>query len=429
MSEDAGERAGEAAGPRDEWRLLYAVVVVAAAGLLAFSVRSVLSPVVLYFVLLALLRPYAGTRGHATILTVATVLLAIWLLTELGGLLAPFVLAFALAYILDPAVDRLEGRRVARGLAIAMLAVPVLAGVALLIGFGVPAIAGQVEGLIEQTPQALQRISDWAAALRTRLGTVRIPFLPEFDPLQDIALLNPDRLAEMIRQRQSSLLEGGAAAILGVGRGVGVVVAVLGYVVLTPVVLFYLLRDFDRIRTRAVNLVPPARRERWLAFLREYDRLLSRFLRGQVVAAAIVGVLTWLGLWLVGFPYPAVVGMTAGVFNLVPYLGLLVSVIPVVVISLVTGNVLVSLLKAGLVFAVVQFIDGSVTGPRIVGESVGLHPVWVMLALAVGGFFFGFVGLLLAMPAAVLIKLWAGVALEAYRSSKLYNEPPARGEA
>jgi predicted PurR-regulated permease PerM len=95
----------------------------------------------------------------------------------------------------------------------------------------------------------------------------------------------------------------------------------------------------------------------------------------------------------------------AGVFNLVPYLGLVVSVVPVLIIALLSGSFLGSLLKAGIVFAIVQFIDGSITGPRIVGSSVGLHPVWVMLALAVGSFFFGFVGLLLAMPAAVLLKL------------------------
>jgi predicted PurR-regulated permease PerM len=135
----------------------------------------------------------------------------------------------------------------------------------------------------------------------------------------------------------------------------------------------------------------------------------------------IVGVLTWLGLRLVQFPYSGLVGAVAGVFNLVPYLGLIVSIVPVIIIALLSGSVLISLVKAGAVFVVVQLIDSTVTGPRIVGGSVGLHPVWVMLALAVGGFFFGFVGLLLAMPAAVFVKLLLREGVARYRSSRVFQ--------
>jgi predicted PurR-regulated permease PerM len=137
--------------------------------------------------------------------------------------------------------------------------------------------------------------------------------------------------------------------------------------------------------------------------------------------------MTWLGLLILGFPYPGVVGLVAGVFNLVPYLGLIVSIIPAVIIALLSGDIGGSLIKAAIVFGIVQFIDGSVTGPRIVGTSVGLHPVWVILALSVGGLFFGFVGVLLAVPGAVLIKLLTGLALERYTQSELFlGTAPAR---
>jgi predicted PurR-regulated permease PerM len=139
-------------------------------------------------------------------------------------------------------------------------------------------------------------------------------------------------------------------------------------------------------------------------------------------------VLTWLGLLIAGFPNSGLVGVVAGVFNIIPYLGLVVSVIPVVIISLVSGSVLGSLLKAGIVFAIVQFIDSSVTGPRIVGDSVGLHPVWVILAIAVGSFFYGFVGLLLAMPGAVLIKLLIRESLARYRQSRVFQGAPEPGD-
>lgn len=412
---------GDREAHAEVWRVVYAVLVLAAGGLFIWSVRGVLSPPLSYLILLALLGPYAGRRGHGAIVVVATVLVLLWLFATLGSLLAPFVLALALAYILDPAVDFLE-RRVPRWAAIAILGIPALALLAVAIVLAIPAIADQIDSLINQTPEALRQLGAWLESVRQRLGGLRIPFLPNFDPMQDLPFLNPDRLTEMLRERQTRLLQGGASALLGIGRGVGAVFTVLGYVVLTPVLLVYLLRDFDRIKRRAVSLIPPDRREGATRFFGEYDSLLSRFLRGQVIAAGIVGILTWLGLLVLGFPSSGLVGAIAGVFNLVPYLGLAVSVIPVIIISLLSGSVGASLLKAAVVFAVVQFIDGSVTGPRIVGESVGLHPVWVILALAMGGFFLGFVGLLLAMPAAVLVKLLLREGLERYRRSEMYGE-------
>ena len=128
-------------------------------------------------------------------------------------------------------------------------------------------------------------------------------------------------------------------AFLGVGKGVTIVLSILGYVVLTPVLTVYLLIDFDRLIERAKGLIPYDKRDKWLPFMAEYDFLLSRYLRGQMTAALIAGILTWLGLWILGFPYPALVGAVAGVFNLVPYLGLVVSLIPAVIISLLSGNI------------------------------------------------------------------------------------------
>jgi len=386
-----------------ELRYLYAAVVLAAAALLLYSVAPVLSPVVLYLLLVLLASPYAGSREHALLLTGATVLFLLWLLYALGSILAPFLVAFALAYILDPAADALERRRVPRGLAVALLVIPVLAGIALALVFGLPAIGRQAGELVEQVPAALSRVAAWLESLRGWLMRLDLPLMPE----GTVASLRLDeaRVAAFVQAQQQQLLERAWAAVLGVGRGFGFLLTLVGYLVLTPVVVIYLLRDFNRITDRAARLLPPARRERWLPLAREYDRLLGRFLRGQVLEAFIVGVLTWIGLLIVGFPYSGLVAATAGVFNLVPYLGLVVSVVPVLVIALLSGSFLGSLLEAGIVFFIVQLIDGTITGPRVVGGSVGLHPVWVMLALAAGSFFFGFVGLLLAMPAALLLKL------------------------
>ena len=417
----------ERGGP-EAWRLAHAGLVFAAGVLLVYSVTRLFvpSPLLAYLLFLILISPYAETRLHLRVVIAATILLGVWLLETMGGLLAPFLLALAIAYILDPAVDVLEKRGIKRMLAIVILAVPVLAILAVAVIVAVPALVEQIGDFLRGVPEAALRIRTWLEGFRNRLIRSNIPFLPEI--LRDGNLLNPDRISAILREHESRLVQGGLGTLLGIGRGVGAALAILGYVVLTPVLMVYLLRDFDKITERVAGLIPPRHRERSTALAKEYDHLLSRFLRGQLIAAAIVGILTWLGLLIAGFPNSGLVGLVAGVFNVIPYLGLIVSIIPVVIIALVSGSVLGSLLKAGIVFAIVQFIDGSVTGPRIVGESVGLHPVWVILAIAVGSFFYGFVGLLLAMPAAVLIKLLIREGLARYRRSGVFQGTPEPGD-
>ena len=170
------------------------------------------------------------------------------------------------------------------------------------------------------------------------------------------------------------------------------------------------------------ELLPRSRRDDVIAFVKEYDRLLSSYLRGQLTVAVIVGSFTMLLLFLVGFPYAFLLGVLVAVFGLVPYLGLVLSLIPALLIALVSGSIGVSLIKVAGVYGLAQALDGTLISPRIVGESVGLHPVWVVLALAVGGFYFGFVGLLIGVPLAVGAKLLVLGGLDRYRESRLYRE-------
>lgn len=404
-----------------EWPAIYSVVVMLTAAAFLFSVRIVLSPVIVYLILLLLISPWKGTRFHVLVVMAATFLILIWLLKTLGGLLAPFILAFVLAYILDPVVDRLERRGMRRGFAVAAIMLPALGLLVVALVFGIPALAQQIEAFIEQVPAAMQRSVTWLQNLRTRLLAQDIPIFRGEAFARALDSFSPERVTQYIEQQQAAIGKRVWNAFLGVGKGVTIALSILGYVVLTPILTVYLLLDFDKLTARAQELVPENKRATWLPFMAEYNFLLSRYLRGQMLAALVVGLLTWLGLWALGFPYPALVGAVAGVFNLIPYLGLVVSAIPGVIIAFLSGNVLGSLAKLGIVFGVVQTLDGSVIGPRIVGESVGLHPVWVILALAIGSFFFGFVGLLLAMPAAVFIKLIAREAVKRYEQSRVYE--------
>ncbi len=407
----------------NDWRVVHGAIVLIVAALFLYTLLPVLSPFILFFALLLVLWPYAGTWLYALTAGMGVLLLGLWLLQELGTLLAPFVLAFVLAYILDPLVDALERWKLPRPLAIGALALPGLGLVALLIFWGIPALAEQVEILIRQTPEAVRRVVTWVESLQASLLDVDLPLVDEDMLLDQLRSLTPERITEYLQEKQAEIGQRVWQAVLGVGRGLASVVTVLGYIVLTPVLTYYLLRDYDQVIERLGSLVPRSRKAQADDFFGAYDTLLARYLRGQLMAAATVGILTWLGLWIVGFPYAGLVGAVAGVFNVVPYLGLAVSLLPAVIIALLSGNVVISLLKLGIVFGAVQALDGSVIGPRIVGDSVGLHPVWVILALAVGGFFFGFVGLLIAVPGAILVKLLIQSALEHYRTSELYLGP------
>lgn len=401
-----------------EWalRALYVAAVLVLLAVFLHSVRSILSPLVIFLALLFLLAPLYGTRLYPALVIVTGGLLLLWVLRTTGFLLAPFVLAFILAYVLDPVVDWLEARGLRRPWAVVSLGLPVVALLLVAAIVGMPAVGRELTQFVSGLPRGLESITGWLEGVRDRVLALGLPGLDaatiprprDFDAERIVALMN-ERREEIARQIWQ--------AVLGVGRGLGFLLTLFGYLVLTPVLTYYLLRDYDRLTRALAGLIPGDRRDRWVRFAREYDDLLSRYLRGQLVVALSVGLLTFLGLWVVRYPQAALVGAVAAVFNLVPYLGLIVSLIPALIIAFASGSVLISLLKVAVVFAVVQALEGMVLSPRVVGESVGLHPVWVILALSVFGFFFGFVGLLIAVPLAVFLKLALARTLDSYRRS------------
>jgi predicted PurR-regulated permease PerM len=402
------------------WRVLQAIVALLVFGLLLVGVQELLNPFLLFLILLVVLLPFRQVPGHVLLVVVAAILTVYWLLATTGFLLAPFVLGFGFAYVLDPLVDGLVERGLGQSVAIVLLALPVAGVGVMAVLFGIPALVGQVDELVQAAPELVARIGEWFSGIRGFL--VGVPGVDE-DSIPDLSNLDPDEIVAFLQERREQLASGTWRGVLGLGRGLGSAATVAGYVVLTPVLTFYLLRDYDGILARLRGLLPRGREAAVVEFAREYDVLLSRYLRGQLTVALIIGAMTGTLLFIVRFPYAFLLGALAGVMGLIPFLGLVLSLIPAVIVALVSGSVLVSLVKVAVVYALVQILDGSVISPRIVGDSVGLHPVWIVLALSVGGFFFGFVGLLISVPVAVGVKLVAVRGLEWYRRSELYRSP------
>ena len=349
------------------------------------------------------------------------VLALLWLLDVAGSVLAPFALALVLAYVADPVVDRLERRGVSRTWGALFVLLLAALGIALGIVLLVPIVAEQGAQFLEDLPRMLAEFQTWYRARVTRLAQSNLPVVG--DIMWERALeIDSEDVNAWIAQRAESLRPSWGAA-MGVGRGVQAALTILGFLILTPVLTFYILRDFPRLQAWGREALPHDRRESTLAFLHEYDVLLGEYLRGQLLVALFVGITTGIAFWAVGFPNSVLLGVVAGVFNIVPYLGMIVSLVPALVIAIVTPPLWLSLVKVGIIFFGVQSLDAYVLSPRIVGGRVGLHPVWVMLAIIGFGSFFGVVGLLFAIPLAVLIKLLVERGARAYRDSVYYQDP------
>lgn len=393
------------------WALLLAFFV--------WTIRPILTPFVLFFALVYLLAPLVGTGTYRRLMVTLGALTFLWLLHVAGAVLAPFALAFVFAYIASPLVDRLEDRKVGRGYASALLILVVALLILLAVVLLVPLVIHQGTEFLEDLPRMLAELEAWYNERVQALARSPVPILRDI-PFEQAMGLDTGDLSEWIAERLTELQPSWETAV-GLGQGVRTALTIIGYLVLTPVLTFYLLRDFSTMKSSLSEVLPEDQRESWLEFLRQFDNLLGEYLRGQLLVAAFVGVATGLGFWALDFPNAVLLGVVAGVFNIVPYLGLIVSLIPALVIALVTPPLWLSLLKVGIVFFAVQALDGYVISPRIIGERVGLHPVWVMLAIIAAGSFFGLVGLLLAIPIAVLIKLLILRWIAAYKNSVYYR--------
>ncbi len=399
-------------------------------GFLLFFIRGVLNPILLFLALVVGMLPLRRNAFFWPVIASAGGLTLFWLLRELGFLLAPFVLALIAAYVLSPivgwAADRRPLSRLAddtqrsRTLAIFVLSLPLVGAVAGLFIWGLPALVRESNELLRQAPDLLARVATLLAALEGALGRLRLPGVDGSEWVARIRGLEGADVVQFLQERSAMLARRSWEGVLGLGRGLGTLGSIVGYLVLTPVVAFYLMRDFPRLGRKVDELIP-SDREGIRSFLSEYDALLSSYLRGQITVAISVGAITGIGLWITQFPYAFLLGVLVAVFSVVPYLGLLLSLFPALAIALASGAVWPSLVKIGIVYGVAQVLEGTVISPRILGSSTGLHPVWILLAIALGGFFFGFVGLLIAVPGAVGVKLLVVRGAEQYRASEFFS--------
>jgi len=353
-------------------------------------------------------QPVPASRWRFWAVAAAILLLVLWLL---NNILLPFVVGMVVAYLLDPAVLRLQRLGMSRTLATSVVTI-----VAVLAGLGIamaifPPLFGQIQGLIASAPQfalkAIMQIQPLIEPLRERFG---LPTLSLHDLQAEASQWAGQALA----------IAGGVAG--GVVRGGAAFINLLALLFLTPVVTFYLLRDWEKLLHAIDRNLPLDHADTIRKLAHQSNDAIAGYMRGQALVCLSLGTFYAVGLTLVGLQFGFVIGLIAGAISFIPFVGTFVGAVLSIGMALAQFPpdwMSVALVVA--VFVVGQTLEGNILSPKLVGDRVGLHPVWIMFALLAGGALFGFVGVLAAVPIAAVIGVIVRHLLGRYRESDIYR--------
>lgn len=325
-----------------------------------------------------------------------------------SSILLPFVAGMALAYFLDPVADWLERRGLSRTMATVVILVCFVTIFALALMLVIPIILSQFTQFAAAMPQ-------YISELQTIISSPQTSFLPPWISSQ----------IETVKDNFSQVLSQGAgfvgsllAQIWNSGKAI---VDVMSLLIVTPVVAFYILLDWDRMVSKVDSWVPRDQVQVVRQIARDMDQSVAGFIRGQGSLCLILGIYYAVGLSLVGLNFGLLIGFVAGMISFIPYIGSLLGLVMAIGVALVQfWPDYPWILAVAAVFFSGQFLEGNILQPKLVGQSVGLHPVWLMFALFAFGALFGFVGLLIAVPAAAVVGVLVRFALSRYLDSDIY---------
>jgi len=350
----------------------------------------------------------ANFRRQIRFWLIAAALLGVFLYV-FSGILLPFVAGMALAYFLDPVADRLERLGLSRTAATFLILFAFVVVLAVAMVVLIPILASQLADFLDKMPGYLEQLQ----ALITS-------FNPEW--LEQRFGLG----AGSLREGLNSLLTSSVGFITTVFQSIwssGVALfSIAGLFVVTPVVAFYMLLDWDRMVATVDGWVPRDYVEPVRAIATDINTATAGFVRGQGTLCLILGIIYAVGLTLTGLNFGILIGLFAGLISFIPYVGSMVGLVLAVGVAFVQfWPDWIMIVAVACVFFAGQFVEGNILQPRLVGKSVGLHPVWLMFALFAFGALFGFVGLLVAVPAAAAVAVLVRFAIARYLESPLYT--------
>ncbi len=339
------------------------------------------------------------------LVALAVFVLLLWLLADI---LLPFIAGMAIAYFLAPLVDRMERMGINRMVASLGIITLVVLAIVLVLLLIPPLLGGQLASLIQNIPT-------YVTKLRALISDPGIPWL---NKLVGSGIGSDKGISDLLTQGAGWI----TTFLTGLWSGGRAIVSLFSLIVVTPVVAFYLIYDWHRMVNTVDSWIPIRQRETVHELVQETDRAIAGFVRGQAAVCLILGTFYAVALTLTGLNFGLLIGLISGLITFIPYVGSMTGLVLSVGVAVAqfwpdyTWIVVVI-----AIFFVGQFIEGNILSPKLVGESAGLHPVWVIFALLAFGVLFGFVGLLVAVPVAATIGVLARFALRRYLASPYYT--------
>ncbi len=333
------------------------------------------------------------------VLMIFVLIVTIYNLLKGPSKIAPIILlvfySIIISYLLNPLVNLIENRGIKRIYAILIIYLFSLTLIILSIISIVPRLSNEFENLGRLLPDYFNKIYDYFNNIVVKYSKHLDRLPPEFQVIKGIFL-------EKLIDIQSSLLD----FLKDITNSViGMFSKVISFIIV-PILTFYFLKDKDYFKKKITLLIPKKQRNDVLQIGREVDRVLGRFIRGQLLVCTFVGVSTTIVLLIIGVDFAIIIGLIAGIADIIPYFGPLIGIFPAIIFALLKSPI--KALWVIISFIIIQQLEGNVVAPKIVGESVGVHPVVIMLALLIGGSYFGVVGMIFAVPVTIVFKIVSG---------------------
>jgi predicted PurR-regulated permease PerM len=379
---------------RREWLLLAVALVLLV--VLGYSVREVFSPILVYVVFLIATYPLRREPIVRHLILVATLLFGIWFFVEVSGAVLPFVIAFLVSFIFSPVVESLAHKKIPRSLSIIVILLTLLGAVVTLSIVLLPMVFQQFQNFLTSIPTLTSEVSN---SLNSAINRGFLGFTPENQNLQQAIIGEISaRIEDVTRAIPNGILSFVAQAASALTKMLNLV--------LVPFLSFYVMKDFELIKHRVKMVFPRAYRQRASDIYAIIDGILGSYLRGALTVAFINAIVisSLMSIW--GVKYPLVIGLISGLLDMIPYFGIIISMSVAILIALFGDSPGFQVAMVAVSFLGMNLTETAILYPRIIGSKIGVHPVLLILALLVFGYFMGFLGLLIAVPTtAILIGL------------------------
>ena len=373
-----------------------------------FTIKDVFSPFILSLIIIAFLLPFRDHKSIRVLIALVFTLFMVWLFFYLQDIITPFIISFALAYLFDPVVDQLQKRKISRTFSILIISVFIVSMLTLAGLFIIPQFAEEIRKLATSLPSYEE--------LKEKLRGESLAFLGRFG-------VDVDRLIALMEletsQKIGQFLQQFTEKAQGISSTLSSIATQLINLILIPFVTFYFLRDFDELIAYMREKTPERHKGRAEKIYGRVNSILSLYIRGKILAAFLITLLTWTVLELLGINFALILGVATGFLSIIPYVGPILTFVVGAILGLLDAEPQSSIVKILAVLAVIQLLDLVIISPKVICQKLGLHPVLLIFSLFVFGKVLGITGLLISIPVTAILKVFV---MEWYEQSFLKRE-------